>query len=141
MSFQSHGKPPHSKNYRTIAGETAYFCDLSNQTFTVKSYDIKNKIGNPVTVKHHEVILFNLLLRNGEQRRQAALFGFRVLRVRAGAAPFPARAAGRGFGAAAPHDGGGGAAAQRPAGVPVEVSPGTAAPHHRLQVLIFEGGI
>lgn len=102
----------------------------------VKSYDLKNKIGDTVTVKH-EVILFNLLLRNGEQRRQAALFGFRILRVRAGAAPFPACAAGRGFGAAAPRDGGGGAAAPRPAGVPVEVSTGTAAPHHRLQVLSF----
>lgn len=84
--------------------------------YMVKSLNQSNK----------DILWSNLFFfRNGKQRGEAALFGFRLLRVRAGAAPVPPRAARRGFSAAACHDGCGGAAAQGPAGLPVEMSTGT----------------
>lgn len=63
-------------------------------------------------------------LRHGKQHWEAALSGVRILRVRTRPAPVPPCAAGCGFSAVAPHDGGGGAEAQRPAGLPVEMQRG-----------------
>ena len=70
------------------------------------------------------IFLSKLFHRHSKQPWEAAIFGFCILRVRTGTAPFPTCTARCGFSAAAHHDGGGGAAAQRPVGLPVEMSTG-----------------
>lgn len=63
-------------------------------------------------------------LRNGKQQWEAAFFGICVLPIRIGATPFLTYTARYDFSATTTDNGDGGAAAPRPAWVPVEVSTG-----------------